>query len=136
MVHACVSNVWCRCGELIWEKDKAGALPLLAAAKAGHKSKHLCMLLSIHVFRNSVVYTYIHVHASILYICLLSLTSGAVERLLFHMLKDDALKKSPSVELEIKHSSLTAITNGYHTYFEVRGNLCIHKPYNIVCIYI
>ena len=39
------------------------------------------------------------------------------------MLKDNALKKNPSVELEIKHSSLTAITNGYHTYFEVRGNV-------------
>ena len=29
----------CRCADLIWEKDRAGVLPLLAAAKFGQKSK-------------------------------------------------------------------------------------------------
>ena len=28
-----------RCGDLIWEKDRGGILPLLAAAKAGYRSK-------------------------------------------------------------------------------------------------
>ena len=28
-----------RCGDLIWKKDQGGILPLLAAAKAGYRSK-------------------------------------------------------------------------------------------------
>jgi ankyrin repeat protein len=43
---------------------------------------------------------------------------GAVNRLLYHMLKGDALSTSPAVAEEIKHSSLSALSYGYHTYFE------------------
>lgn len=69
-----------KCPTLINMKDKAGFLPIMSAAKAGHK--------------------------------------GAVERLLHHMLKEEALTKKPVVRNEIRHSSLSSLTYAYHAYFE------------------
>ena len=48
-----------------------------------------------------------------------SVLPGAVERLLYHMLKDDALNTRPAVADEIRYSSLSALSYGFYAYFDV-----------------
>ena len=92
----------CRCPALIDVRDKAGVLPLMAAAKAGHKSTGR---------GRPQLFTYL-----LFVVCV---CAGVVNRLLYHMLKDNALVNKPNAEDEIRHCSLTALSYGFHTYFEV-----------------
>lgn len=61
-----------------------------------------------------------------------------MDRLLFHMLKDDALKNSPSVVSEIKHCSLTSLSYGYHAYFEVSRSFSFESMFfpSYMCLFV
>lgn len=118
-VHVCIMHVLCQLHAHIYR-----CTCTYMHSKCYSVVYSLCFLTELHHG-----FSYIHVHVCIptchvvdVYI-LCCVIAGAVNRLLYHMLKDNALQKSSSVVTDIKHCSLTSLSYGYHTYFEVITNI-------------